>query len=196
MFAAESQDAIQEAFDDASSKQRQLPGGLGIGELETMILTTYVMDYAGNDAFGVVVENLNERLLEKAEAENPFVYMTVNGRRWKLNMYEITQEDLDGGDMNEVTTGWSVNVWMPGTYKILKCHTTENAMHATVQAFAAMQKVLFCSTCGGLLPNDSCVYCSDCLTTWNDKGCKLCGGQVGHLKDGVHEPCAKRQRMN
>ena len=196
MFTEKSSQAIATAFEMAS--ENQPAGEARIGELETTALSGLVEQLAGVDEEGEVVDSWLETLSD-ADAENWKVFtlqVVVNGRKATLRTFKA------GG----VWSG-SIGCHLPGQefhYLVGQAGTRssdafkdEDPRVVVQTMFNCLKEEVTCPTCGRVLVDDSKQYCGNCKRYWNNAPCKLCGKRVGKLNDdGVHEPCAKKQRIN
>jgi hypothetical protein len=198
MFTAQSIDEVKAAFDHHAIRQKILPGGLGMGELEIEVLATMVTDFAGNDAYGSTIESLESQLLENengiANHYDVFVNFKLNDKVFKLNIVEITDDEIEDG-ISDGLPGWKVIIRSPDLpigLNILKVWGG-TPTSAVKSAFDAMQENEVCQACGNLLQCGYRSYCEFCSRHWNDKGCITCLGKVGKLEDGEHQACKRRR---
>ena len=196
-FTEESSRNIQDAFQMASEDQPA--GEARIGELETTALSGLVEQLAGVDEEGEVVDSWLETLSD-TDAENWKVFtldVVVNGRKAHFLMRLLPnapgvwsasiscQFQLPGQEYHYLVGGGS------------DVFEHEDPRVVVQMMFNCLKDGVTCPTCGRLLVDDSKQYCGNCTRHWNNAPCKRCGKHVGELnKDGVHEPCAKKRRLN
>ena len=184
MFTEKSSQAIISAFEMAS--ENQPAGEARIGELETNALSGMVEELAGADDEGVFFQNMLSELKEQVPGG---FHRHVNGMEFEL--YGWRDEDYDAG--HPMSFCVNLTVCEDNDRNYIYGDTLEAAAR---NAFKFMKCSDRCPVCRRRVA-ESKTYCDRCLHHWNDKGCQLCGKRVGELNvDGVHEPCAKKQRIN
>jgi hypothetical protein len=196
MFTSQSIDEVKAAFDHHAIRQKILPGGLGMGELEIEVLATMVTDFAEFDAYGSTIESLTVQLLWRLQEYHVdcFIDFEMNGKNFRLCIHEVTEDDLDE-DEADGPAGWNVLVLsplLPHEENVLMCWGG-TPTSAVKTAFDAMQENEVCQACGNLLQFAHRSYCKFCSRHWNDKGCLTCLGKVGKLEDGEHRACKRRR---
>jgi hypothetical protein len=186
MFTEESSQAIIAAFEMAS--ENQPAGAPRIGELETNALSGMVEELAGADDEGTFFQSMLAELKEQVPGG---FHRYANGWEFELWGYEDTHTEgiIAGHPMRFCV---NVEVCADKDENYIYGATLEAAAR---NAFKFMKSSNRCSVCGKRV-NESSLYCSRCLQHWNTKGCSVCGKRMGKLTDGVHEPCAKKQRTN
>ena len=185
MFTEESSQAIIAAFEMAS--ENQPAGAPRIGELETNALSGMVEKLAGADDEGTFFQSMLAEL--KDQVPGGF-HRYANG--WEFELYGWEDEDYEEG----FPMRFCVNLTLhEEAYEEEHYYYGATPEAAARNAFKFMKSSNRCSVCGKRV-NESSLYCSRCLQHWNDKGCSVCGKRMGKLTDGMHEPCAKKQRTN
>jgi hypothetical protein len=193
MFTVESFAEVKAIFNHHALQQKKLPGGLGMGELEIEVLSMMVADFSGNDAYGSTIQSLESQLIWKYgnNFEDIFTRFEMNGKDFRLNIYEITEDEVDDGEM-EGPPGWKVVIHTTSIGESLKVWE-ETHSDAVQSAFRVMRANEVCQACGNLLLVGHQSYCDSCSRYWNDKGCKTCLGKVGYMEDGEHSACKRRR---
>ena len=194
MFTEASSQAIISAFEMAS--ENQPAGEARIGELETNALSGLVEQLAGVDEEGEVVDSWLEALTD-ADDENWKVFtlqVVVNGRKATLRMYKSPRHGVWVGSIGCCLPGQDYHYLVGGGSDAFE---DEDPRVVVQTMFNCLKEEVTCPTCERVLVDDSKQYCGNCKEYWNNAPCKLCGKRVGKLNDdGVHEPCAKKQRIN
>jgi hypothetical protein len=192
-FTNQSTAYLKAAFDRASAMQPA--GAPRIGELETNVLTGMVEELAGADDKNLWLDEL-DYVFTICAPHNNTVTRWVNGRRFEI---EADARDVnEDKDTTEECWFWFVKVKCDAgsLESAMNCdHDDDQLKKLLASALDAMEAFTLCGVCGDLL-EPSKVFCGECLEHWNDKGCSVCGKRMGKLTDGVHEPCAKKQRTN
>jgi len=202
MFTSQSIYEITGAFDHHAIRQKRLPGGLGMGELETSALTTMVLDFAGVDAFGHIVTAIGDKLeaaffheveLESYREGTAVVY--VNGIAFKLGLSKHFGEGF--GDEEEWICECVRNTRLPcptlnNVFVNCVLFQDEDLLKVVARMYTHMMHNAGCNVCGVLI-DASDIYCQGCCKYWNETGCITCLGKVGKLEDGEHQACKRRR---
>ena len=184
-FTEASTSEIQSAFNRASKEQPA--GAPRIGQLEITILTGMVEEFAGVDDEGEAMEYWVDRLDPTSGAKD--LEVVVNGRSATIRTFLF--QGRCNGSISLLLEGFGYYLVGEGSDTFFE---HDNVRPVVEAMFSCLQEDYTCATCGRVMVDDGKVYCAVCKTHWDEKGCSICGKRVGKLTDGVHEPCAKKQR--